>query len=206
MQKNAVQEVMFDPLSYIHPARFRLSDNLMQSSQRAVINDMLLRCYQLTTADTTAMLLGGVTLTMIKHWRRLPQIAFLFGCYRLRNALARRGALLRLPEWARLFAEMPLCVDTSSMSNSALHMKDISTELSVDMIYAQGLGEFLSWQTALPLWLRQRLSLQFSPQTEAWLQNNTLRLAMQPSPNIFLFTFAMQYAKNHPDPSFTLAR
>lgn len=206
MQKNAIQEVMFDPLSYIHPARFRLSDNLKQYSQRAVINDMLLRCYQLTTVDTTAMLIGGVALTMIKHWRRLPQLAFLFGCYRLRNVLARRGALLRLPEWARLFAEMPLCVDTSSMNNSGFHMNDIAAELSADMIYAQGLGEFLSWQTALPLWLRQRLSLQFSLQSETLLQNNTLRSAMQQPPNIFLFTFAMQYAKNHPDPSFTLAR
>lgn len=201
MQKNAVQEIMFDPLSYIHPARFRLSANLMQPSQRAVINDMLLRSYQLTTVDTTTMLIGGVALTMIKHWWRLPQIAFLFGCYRLRNALLRRGALLRLPAWARQFAEMPLCANTSLVNNSGFYIADIATELSVEMIYAQGLGEFLSWQAALPLWLRQRLSLQFAPQSEALLQTNTL----QP-PNLFLFTFAMQYAKNHPDPAFNLTR
>ena len=206
MQKNAIQEIMFDPLSYIHPARFHLSVNLTQRSQRTVINDMLLHCYQLTTVDTTAMLIGGVALTMIKHWRRLPQIAFLFGCYRLRNTLLRRGALLRLPEWARRFAEMPLCVDAPLIKINGLHATDIFSELSVEAIYAQGLGEFLSWQAALPLWLRQRLSLLFSPQTEALLQTNTLSIATLQSPNLFLFTFAMQYAKNHPDPSFTLAR
>lgn len=98
--------VMFNPLDYIHPTRFRLPQQCGLPAQRAAINAMLLDHYQLRPLPLPRLTAGLDA--VLKHWRRLPDITLLLGATHLRLALARRGAVLRLPLWVQEFLRLPL--------------------------------------------------------------------------------------------------
>lgn len=191
-QKNLfVQRLMFDPVSYIHPQRFQLPAYLALPRQRAIINQWLLQQYSLAVETSEMIKLSKQTQLLLQHWSQLPQIAFLLACQRLRAELARGGLLFKLPAWAKQFALLPLRDSAAS---------GLSIKLSTVKIMAVGLSELLSWENDLPLWLRQRLLLLFSTESETLVHTASYVSA---SPDLALFLLAAQHAKSYYDPSFT---
>lgn len=186
---STLHHLMLNPASYIHQQRLHLSLATFNRQQQAVINRILLKRYALDVASVETNQLNKPTQWVVQHWKQLRQIAFLMACQRSRATLARGGLLLKLPNWARQFALLPL---RDSSAQSSIH-------LSTDKILALGLSELLSWEAYLPSWLMQRILLLLPSEHEVWIQNLT-RHAITPDLNLFLL--AAQHAKNHYDPSF----
>ncbi|WP_047257631.1 type III secretion apparatus protein OrgA/MxiK [Chromobacterium subtsugae] len=178
--------ILFDPLGYLHRERLSLPDEMRGGGQRAAVNDMLIAAYRLDTAWPAGPH-SHATRQWLRHWARLPQAAYLMGCQLLRPSLARQGALLRLPPWARDFAAMPLAAPAAPALPRAPDHADL---------LAAGYGQLLAWSGQLPRALVQRLPLLFPPAAV---------LAARPAalPDPLLLTLALQHAQRHPhSPSF----
>ncbi|ODP32774.1 hypothetical protein [Pandoraea sp. ISTKB] len=99
--------MMFDPVSYIHAARFVYPAQFASPRQRAVINEMLIAGFRLDSRWPFDQI-GIVERPWVLNWRLLPQVAYLMGCQARKASLCRRAALLRLPEWAYAYAKLPV--------------------------------------------------------------------------------------------------
>ena len=187
---STLEHVMLNPVSYIHRQRLQLPISFSNPRQQAVINRILLKRYALNVETVEINQLNKPTQWVVQYWYQLQQITFLIACQRSRATLARGGLLLKLPNWARQFALLPL--RDSSAQKSSIH-------LSTDKILALGLSELLSWEAHLPSWLMQRLLLLLPSESEEFIQKFT-RQAITPDLNLFLL--AAQHAKNHYDPNF----
>lgn len=189
---SVLHHLMLNPASYIHRQRLQLSVSSFNPQQQAVINRILLKRYALNVETVEINKLNKPTQWLVQYWYQLPQITFLIACQRLRAELARGGLLLKLPNWARQFALLPL--RDSNAQKSSRH-------LSINKISAMGLSELLSWEAHLPCWLTQRLLLLIPGESETFLQTQDVRnTAITPDLNLFLL--AAQHAKNHYDPTF----
>lgn len=155
--------VMFDPLDYIHPARFRLPQHCGLPAQRAAINAMLLDHYALRRLPPPCLTAGLDT--VLKHWRRLPDIALLLGATYLRLALARRGAVLRLPLWVQVFLRLPL----SGGDAPPLQMTRNADESVPDLFLLSWHGVQLldALADGLPTALKKRIPLLFAAPYDA---------------------------------------
>ncbi|AUH51349.1 type III secretion apparatus protein OrgA/MxiK [Chromobacterium sp. ATCC 53434] len=175
----ALRAILFDPLGYLHPRRLRLPPALIGPGQRAAVNDLLIAGYRLDTDwPATASLDAG---PWLRHWRRLPQIAYLMGCHAKRAALGWQGGLLRLPDWARPFAALPLPSDAAAPGAPLSHL----------CLLRAGYGQLLAWGGDMPPALRQRLPLLFPPELD-------VEAAAATVPDPLLLTLAIQYAQRHP--------
>ncbi|UGA39635.1 hypothetical protein JOS77_09385 [Chromobacterium haemolyticum] len=95
----------------------------------------------------------------LRHWRRLPQTAYLLGCHALRAGLGwQAGGLLRLPDWAQEFAAVALPPDAAAAQRPAL---------SHGALLLTGYGRLQAWRERLPRPLAQRLPLLFPPEADA---------------------------------------
>ncbi|GAB3629538.1 Oxygen-regulated invasion protein OrgA [Pandoraea terrae] len=177
----AWRAAMFDPVSYIHPSRFAAFDACKAPRQRRIINDFLIRSQGLTVHWPHEHI-GIVERLWLKHWQRLPQIAYLLGCQHHRAGLCQRGALLRLPEWAAKFALLPLIEPATSVPGKAPSHR----ALLVD-----GARRLIALASSLPEPLRQRVPLLFPP-----CEGQALLFAR--STDVRLFVIAFEYAKTHP--------
>ncbi|WP_406705704.1 oxidoreductase [Sodalis sp.] len=91
-----LDSIMYDPLTWIHPARFALPARLDGIAQRSILNGMLISLYGLS----------------------LERPALLMACQRHRASLAIGGCGAGLPDWLRQFAALPLMASRSSPTES----------------------------------------------------------------------------------------
>lgn len=97
------QRIIFDPLSYIHPQRLQIApEMIVRPAARAAANELILAAWLLKNGEKECIQ-NSLTQLWLRQWRRLPQVAYLLGCHKLRADLARQGALLGLPDWAQAF-------------------------------------------------------------------------------------------------------
>jgi type III secretion system OrgA/MxiK family protein len=190
------QSVIYNPLGYIHPQRLSLPAGFEAPAQRAAINAMLLRRYRLEATPIASEQAAAAGL-LLKHWFRLPQIALLLGCQRLRLSLARRGALLRLPLWAQTFASLPLLPQIGlEPAADAAHVQGDQGDHSV--LLRHGMQQMGIALGPLPAALAQRMPLMFAPAFDtAAAPNLTADEARTPAHSLTL-TMAIQHVKRYP--------
>lgn len=169
-----MQIVMFDPLAYIHPERLPLPMSMSAGfdapAQRAAINTMLLDRYRLS-AEPVPQRQAEAAKLLLRYWFRLPQIAFLLGCQRLRLALSRRGLLLRLPAQAQLFMTLPLLcnagLDACKQAVLRCLESDSGRGPDHDTLLRHGVRQLHLSLGGMPDALAQRLPLLLAPSFDA---------------------------------------
>lgn len=179
-----LDSVMYDPLAWIHPARFALHASLDDIALRSILNGMLISLYGLSL-ERPALPAYSLPWQFVEAWHLLPQTALLMACQRHRAALARGGYGAGLPDWLRQFAALPLVASCSSPAESLPRPAQL---------LAWGKYELLAFADGLPRGLRQRLDLLFPPEEG---RDNSPELS-RPSPCRLLLKLAFQHAKRHP--------
>ncbi|OIV46565.1 hypothetical protein BK025_10565 [Sodalis sp. TME1] len=91
---------MYDPLTWIHPARFALPARLDGIAQRSILNGMLISLYGLSL-ERPALPAHSLPRQFVEAWHLLPQTALLMACQRHRASLARGGCGAGLPRGLR---------------------------------------------------------------------------------------------------------
>ncbi|NDL61505.1 type III secretion apparatus protein OrgA/MxiK [Acerihabitans arboris] len=177
-----LDSILCDPLSWMHPRRLPLPPALGGASSRSIINGMIIRSHSWSVeypppcASRTADL-------FIRHWRRLPQVALLIAVQRHRASLARQGRLLQLPPWARQFSALAI-VDSYDDGNAPVEIPGT--------LIAWGKRELLAFGDPLPLAIRQRISLLFSPELD-----RETGCEPKPVPSQLLIKLAFQHAERY---------
>nr|AFH88786.1 putative type III secretion system protein OrgA [Candidatus Sodalis melophagi] len=179
-----LDSIMYDPLTWIHPARFALPTRLDGIAQRSILNGMLISLYGLSL-ERPALPAHSLPRQFVEAWHLLPQTALLMACQRHRASLARGGCGAGLPDWLRQFAALPLVASRSSPTESLP---------SPARLLAWGRYELLAFADGLPRGLRQRLGLLFPPEEG---RDDSYGLS-RPSPCRLLLKLAFQHAKRHP--------
>lgn len=192
----SLAQILFDPLSYIHPQRLRLPSSLNTPRQRALVNRMLLE--DAPDANHLRQQIGAHPHRLLRHWARLPYICSLVGSQLLKSDLARGGRSLRLPAPVRFFMSLPLqqiiaAEENGSDAAGARGAPDGADALM--QVLGAGLPRILDWQRQAPAALLDRMRLLFPAQLDACFEEarNPMRAA-----DLFLISQAIQYAKNHP--------
>lgn len=176
---DALQRILFDPLSYLHPQRVQIPTNLTANpAARVVVNEILLRAFRLENycADPTPL-----ARQWIYHWHHLPQTAYLIGCHTLRAELAWSGWSLNLPIWANDFTAIALPAVVSRGQVIPSH----------DLLLKTGYARLQAWTLRLPKPLAQRFPLLFPSYIDT--------AAPQPAADILLLTLALQHAQRYPN-------
>lgn len=177
---DALQRVLFDPLSYLHPYRVQFPANLTATSAaRAAVNELLLSVFRLEVCHIS---LDPLARQWVRHWYHLPQAAYLIGCHALRAELAWGGGALNLPDWANNFTVIAL-PDAISIAQPAA--------LGHDKLLTAGYARLQSWTSRLPKPLAQRLPLLFPPYIDS--------AAPQPAADPLILTLALQHAQRYPN-------
>lgn len=188
------QSVIYNPLGYIHPQRLSLQAGFEAPAQRAAINAMLLRRYRLEATPIASEQAAAAGL-LLKHWFRLPQIALLLGCQRLRLSLARRGALLRLPLWAQSFAGLPLLPQTGpDLAPDAVH----ASHDDHGVLLRHGMQQLGIALGPLPAALAQRMPLMFAPAFDATAAPVCTAEETRTPAHSLTLTMAIQHVKRYP--------
>jgi type III secretion system OrgA/MxiK family protein len=197
------QTVMFDPLAYIHPDRFSLPPGFDTPAQRSVINRLLLTRYQLTSEAMPAALPalsarqgdGDAAKLVLNHWFSLPQIVFLLGCQRLRPALSRRGAVLRLPAAAQAFLALPLLMQAGRADEASEASKAMAPDRNALM--REGARQLHLTLGELPAALTRRMALLFTPAFDDAAVQDDFHDMRDPAHALTL-TMAIQHVKRNP--------
>lgn len=88
------QRIIFDPLSYIHPQRLQIApEMIVRPAARAAANELILAAWRLKNGEKECIQ-NSLTQLWLRQWRRLPQVAYLLGCHKLRADLARQEPCL----------------------------------------------------------------------------------------------------------------
>ncbi|PRC93879.1 hypothetical protein [Solimicrobium silvestre] len=184
-------QIIFDPLSYVHPRRLRLPVSLDTPRQRAIVNRMLL-------GDLAEMSnrIEMAQQQLLRHWRDLPYICTLIGAQLMRQDLAWRGRLLTLPAPVLFFMSLPIRQAIGVTSEmSALPARCGSADV-LHQVQGAGVSCILDWQMKAPSALLERMRLMFPPELDGHFES-----ARKPprASELFLILQAIQYAKNHPN-------
>ncbi|WP_410012216.1 type III secretion apparatus protein OrgA/MxiK [Sodalis sp. C49] len=173
--------ILYDPLSWLHPRRLPLPPALNGARARSIINGILIQAHD-WSVDCPPAAVDGPAALFIRHWRLMPQAALLIAAQRHRASLARQGGLLQLPSWVRQFAGLAI-VDS--------YGDDMPVAIPAALI-ARGRGELLAFGAQLPLAIRQRISLLFSPELDRETGGEP-----RPAPSPLLIKLAFQHAEKY---------
>lgn len=189
---------MHNPLSYIHLQRLSLSRAMDTPRQRAAVNEMLVGGLPRFTEGGNV---GGATRQLLTYWRLWPEVCTMVGAHLLRQELSWRGHFLQLPASARFFMSLPLHADAVESRDRRGYRQTYKPSCvdSFNMqrqVQGRGLLEILGWQCNLPVALKSRLRLLFSPELDDCFEHTEPNSI---SPDLFLISQAIQYAKNYAD-------
>lgn len=175
------QKIIFDPLSYVHPQRLQIdSEMIVKPAARAAANELILAAWQLKTGEKETIQ-NSLTQLWLRQWRRLPQIAYLLGCHKLRADLARQGAVLSLPDWAQAFLAMNQGTSLSVCDRAPNHR----------FLLSVGYAQLNALSECLPESLAQRFPLLFPPVIEEASKQDAVEMSM--------LLLALQYAQKYPN-------
>ncbi|HID7510660.1 TPA: type III secretion apparatus protein OrgA/MxiK [Enterobacter hormaechei] len=176
---DALQRVLFDPLSYLHPQRVQIPASLTASSAaRAAVNELLIRTYRL---EIRCADLSPLARQWVRHWGHLPHTAYLIGCHTLRAELAWGGESLNLSAWVHPFTAIELPATRPAGRHVTSH----------DMLLKTGYSRLQAWASQLPEPLAQRFPLLFPSDIDT--------AALQPAADPLILTLALQHAQRYPN-------
>ncbi|AJQ75268.1 Oxygen-regulated invasion protein OrgA [Salmonella enterica subsp. enterica serovar Montevideo str. USDA-ARS-USMARC-1903] len=153
---------------------------IVRPAARAAANELILAAWRLKNGEKECIQ-NSLTQLWLRQWRRLPQVAYLLGCHKLRADLARQGALLGLPDWAQAFLAMHQGTSLSVCNKAPNHR----FLLSVGYAQLNALNEFL------PESLAQRFPLLFPPFIEEASKQDAVEMS--------ILLLALQYAQKYPN-------
>ncbi|KVO87660.1 hypothetical protein WL21_04560 [Burkholderia ubonensis] len=186
-----LDRILFDPMSYIHPARLRQDDGMCTIGARSVLNDMIIDAYRLPV--DIALQLSRAERLLVAIWPMLPAVGALVGAQLLKSELAWGGAQLALPGWLRRFASMPIRRPPVSDDAGGRFVR----AFGMPFVQAVGVAQLTAWQEAASPALRARIALPFPPEVDAPLPE--WEAVPGGAADVLLIHQAIQYAKNHPD-------
>jgi len=190
--------IMLNPLSYIHPERLRLSCRLNTPQQRAIVNQMLLAGI---AGSQDWMAAAQYARQLLPHWHQLPYVCTLVGAQLMKQDLAWRGRILKLPAAVRFFISLPLqdmgAAPANMFEDIATSAFDGEEKNPLLQVQAVGLSRVLDWQQQAPVVMLGMMRLLFSPKLD-----NCFEHARKPleTADLLLILQAMLYAKNPPNP------
>ncbi|WP_380178205.1 hypothetical protein [Kalamiella sp. sgz302252] len=143
---NRCRQIVFNPLSWIHPGRLTLPENFRSPRCQSLLNDFLLRQYQLPTEAIN--LNNAQEKFLVENWAVLARAAFMVACQRQRLRLARTGLFARLDRATRQFAlaELTPAHDDSVQLDFAELWHNACGELNV---FAAGCSETIKKRVVL---------------------------------------------------------
>lgn len=178
--------VMYAPLDYIHPQRFKKPVESLSGSLQQAINHHLIQQHDLPTALDFAISSGDISQSLVTDWKLLPKAAWLLGCKIARGGLAIGGQFAALPAVAQRFIALPVPCAAYPSDTIVVARPDL------ELIGARYLYQL---QPYLPAALAKRLPLVFGPDSEQ--ANSTADKVLSELPmNRSLFTFAFDYARS----------
>jgi len=181
-----LQQILADPLGYIHPQRLSVPAMLDTPAARRVLGDILFE--GLWPGQRAEDIVRSALIDLwIDNWSLLPRVALLMGVQASWPHLARGAVMRQLDPDARAFGA---CSVAPRLETLALPDGDIA-----EVLVALGLGKLLAWRPHLPQGLIEPLLLQFPPQVVE-LQ----RRLPASTPDAALLTLAIQHARIHPNP------
>lgn len=180
----SLDQILFDPLSYVNKQRLPSLHGLDQVRQRAVVNRLLLR-------DLPVHKFVTYSCPLLRYWAYLPYVCILVGAQRLKSQLTWGGELLHLPSSVRSFMELPIY--NAKVVGGGIFPRG-AENLSL-LVQQEGLTNLLDWQKKAPPALLGRLRLMFPPQMDTCFTSNRESLTCT---DLFLISQAILYAKNHP--------
>ncbi|AJY09263.1 hypothetical protein K6W16_19995 [Burkholderia dolosa] len=185
---SAVERILFDPVSYIHPGRVTLPDWASFTGMRAALNDMIIDAYGLSVGWRAMP--SSAERCLIDTWPRLIDVCELIGAQLLKAELTWAGRQMTLPRRIRTF--VAASGGTPARSDGT-HRRALRTS-GMATVQAAGIDHVMAWQQASAPALRERVALMFAPETDRL----TSGAPSSGSADIFLIHRAIQYAKNHP--------
>jgi len=173
-----VQRILYDPVSWIHPHRFPVSDNFSSEICQAVLNDIIFEEFKLST--NCVDLNNSRERYIISHWALLPGAALMAACHRYRANLARSGLITKLDKATQQFS-------LSCLIESKSHAHEKLSRQALAQLACQ---EAMAFSCSLSRSIRERVPLLFplSPVTSNGEVYNDC--------DELLFRMAIQYAKH----------
>ncbi|CAM3853731.1 hypothetical protein [Serratia silvae] len=178
MHQQKINQFLYDPLSWIHPQRFKMDSIFNNVRCQSVINDILISQFMLPIDGVNKK--NNLEALFIQNWSLLPQAALRMACLRLRSLLAISGNIISLDTRVRQFAML----DWVSSSTAT------DARFNHEILWNQAFKELLVYQGVLSQAVTQRLPLLFS---EAAVVCCELDEMLQPDP--LLLRLAIQHAK-----------
>ncbi len=146
-----VMNIIYNPISWIHPERFSLPSGFMTPGCHRIINDILIENFSLSVEPLD--LNNERERYLAAHWHLLPKAAFMVACQRHKSNLFQCGIWWKLEKSVRQFSLLhllegnPMNVSIYSLEHYALCAKR-----EIDLFSA-----------SVSRVMRERLPLLFSP-------------------------------------------
>ncbi|PNM27203.1 type III secretion apparatus protein OrgA/MxiK [Yersinia enterocolitica] len=148
----SLNEILYDPLSYLHSQRLKLNFSLISTPLcRSIVNDMIFDIFHLTVPNIQV---NTQSRFWIHHWYNIPQIAYLIGCHASREELMWRGRILNIPLWAKDYLKI-------ASSYAPKFSSPPGEPFTHSLILNAGYSGLISYIEGLPEPLRQRIPLLF---------------------------------------------
>lgn len=178
MRQQKINQIIYDPLSWIYPGRFKLDVVLDTVRCRSVINDILINHFMLPLSGVNVH--HNLEALFIQYWHVLPQAALRIACLRQRSLLAVCGNIIHLDAGVRQFARLDLIASSAP----------VDSVFSQEALWHQAFKELWLYKNNLSAVLVKRLPLLFceSVVSEPDLQETT-------QPDSLLLRLAIQHAK-----------
>lgn len=169
-------QVLYDPISWIHRQRFFLPKMMDNSRCRNILNGMIFDYYKLNMLEVNNNC--RLEHMFIVNWQRLHTASFLLCCMRNRSQLARQGGMMALPKFARQFAMLDL-------PGASLATTD---KVGIDDLWLRSGAELLCFRSLLSEGIACRLPLLFSTESVVYAEKSTMI-----TPVVFSLKLALQH-------------
>ncbi|MFU9136523.1 hypothetical protein [Erwinia tasmaniensis] len=144
-----VQRIVYDPVSWIHPQRFSVPEQLASVRCRSILNDIILSEYKLSTGELD--LGNSKECYLANHWWLLSRAAFMAMCQRYRSSLAWYGNLSKLDNITRQFA----------LSDITGSNDEFSGRFTFDQLWGAAFRELLTFCDPVSKVMKERIPLLF---------------------------------------------
>lgn len=146
-----VLNIIYNPVSWIHPKRFSLPYGFSTPGCHRIINDILIKNFSLSIEPLD--LNNERERYLAAHWHLLPKAAFMVACQRHKSNLFQSGIWWKLEKSVRQFSLLNL-LDGKPMNASSYSLEQyaLCAKREIDLFSA-----------SVSRVMRERLPLLFSP-------------------------------------------
>lgn len=143
--------IIYNPVSWIHPKRFSMPVGLSMPRCHSVINDILITHFSLSVEPIDFE--NETEKYLARHWTLLPKAAFMVACQRYKSNLFRYGIWWQLDKSVRQFSLLNFIENKSEdVVSCSLEQYELYAKKEVDL-----------FSSSVSKVMKERLPLLFSP-------------------------------------------